>query len=92
MSTTVLVRIIALRKVILQKQSGRRLFGWLWMVRPQRSCDQDETAHQQNQHHHGVEKAGWLKVNVQVRDDAGKDEQRSRNGQKPADGALAVPE
>src|SRR5271165_4308353 len=61
-------------------------------MRPERSRNQDQPTDQQNQHHHGVEQAGGLKINVHVGDDARENKQRSSDGQQPSDDALAVPE
>ena len=48
-----------------------------------RAHDQSQSADQQHQHQQGIEKAGWLKVNMHVGDDAGQDEQRAAHDQQP---------
>jgi hypothetical protein len=71
------VREITVCKPLLRKCNG--LLGvFLGTVRPDRTCNQRQPAHQQNQHHHGVEQTGRPKVDVHVGEDTCKDEQRSR--------------
>src|SRR5258708_18989045 len=57
-----------------------------------RARDQSDSAHQQHQHHDGVEKAGWLKIDVHVANHARQDEKQTAAGKQPPDNASALPE
>lgn len=54
------------------------------------ASDQSDSADEQNQHHERVEKAGRLKIDVQISDHAGKDEERAANREQPSDLAAAA--
>ena len=61
------------------------------VMRSQRTRYQYQPADQQDQHDHGVEKAGGTKINVHVGDDPREDEQRSADRQQPTQPTLPVP-
>src|SRR5262249_11768888 len=61
-------------------------------MRTEGPCNQAEATDQQDQHNKSVEEAGSLEIDVHVGDDAAKNEERARDGQKPADEATTVPE
>jgi hypothetical protein len=54
--------------------------------------DQPDAADEQDQHYDGVEKARWLKIDVQVGDYSRKNKKGPGNGKNPADYASTVPE
>jgi hypothetical protein len=52
-------------------------------MRPQGAGNHRQAAHQQNQHDQRIEQARWLKVDVEVGDYAGQDEERTARGEQP---------
>lgn len=61
-------------------------------MRPHGPRDQSQAADQKNQHHNRVEQAGRLKINVEVRNNARKNEQGTRDRKQPSDDTAAIEE
>lgn len=61
-------------------------------MRTQAAGDETQATREQGQHHEGVEQAGGLEVDAEVHQDARQDDHRSRQGQDPAQPALAIEE
>ena len=55
------------------------------------SRDESKSTYKQNQHHDRAEEAYWPKIDMQVRDDSGKDEKRAGDGKNPPGNASAFP-
>lgn len=54
--------------------------------------DESKSSNKQHQHHNGVEEADGPEIDMEIGDDAGKDEEGAGDGKEPTNNASASPE
>src|ERR1035437_6096590 len=62
------------------------------VLRAEGARNQTQAPGEQDQHDHGIEEAGGLKIDVQVGDHAGQNEERPAGGEQPPDGVAPAKE